>query len=379
MHKVGYYEGYTRRRHEGSAKCRYEEYAECRCEGSAANGVRNNIEAFGGSPEDVTIFGESAGGWSTSALVVSPMSEGLFKNAIMESGVLQPKDREAAVEFAAVICKAAGAKTMDDLKAIDGDKWMAIDDEKWYSDECCGIVYDGEVIPYDSDWEAALQTKINAGVNIMLGTNADEWNYFVQDQEGDTMEEMFEVWNASMDDTIGTFKKTLDDTGKATLDEIMGMLAKEVPEEYAKDKTTKEALTKSAFITQSWRFDHLLFAERYANLGGNVYFYNWDVPSTLEDYYKSSVHAIELPYVFNNNDAIYSGKIDKTAQEKTQKAWTNFAKTGNPSFDDVTWDKWTTADFNTMMIKKDGWKMEADPHGTIRELMDSISAYGIVW
>ena len=122
-----------------------------------------------------------------------------------------------------------------------------------------------------------------------------------------------------------------------------------------------------------------MFAERYANQGGNVYFYNWDVPSSLDDYYKSSVHAIELPYVFNNDDGIYSGEINKDVQAQTQKAWTNFAKTGDPSFDDVTWTKWSTDGFDTMMITADGWSMESDPDGNIREVLDLISGYAVLW
>lgn len=341
--------------------------------------INKNISNFGGSPEDVTIFGESAGGWSTSSLLLSPMSTGLFKNAIMESGVVIPKDREVAQEFAATLMKDSGAKNMEELLAITGDEWMEIDDEMWYSDEYYGMVYDGETFPYEEDWDKELKAKIDAGVNIMLGTNKDEWNYFVQDQEGDTFEEMFEAWDSAMDDTIDGFKETLDEDGLKTMDELYAIFEKRVPKEYAKDKKTKEALVKSAFLTSTWRQDHIMFAERYANQGGNVYFYNWDVPSSLDDYYKSSVHAIELPYVFNNDDGIYSGEINKDVQAQTQKAWTNFAKTGDPSFDDVTWTKWSTDGFDTMMITADGWSMESDPDGNIREMLDLISGYAVLW
>ena len=48
--------------------------------------VNKHIGPFGGDPESVTIFGESAGGWSVSNLVVSPLAKGLFKRAIVESG-----------------------------------------------------------------------------------------------------------------------------------------------------------------------------------------------------------------------------------------------------------------------------------------------------
>ena len=56
--------------------------------------MRENIDKFGGDPNEITIFGESAGSWSVSAHILSPLSKGLFKRAIMESGaVMYNKDR----------------------------------------------------------------------------------------------------------------------------------------------------------------------------------------------------------------------------------------------------------------------------------------------
>ena len=49
--------------------------------------VRSNIHMFGGNPNDVTIFGESAGGWAVSYHILSPLSKGLSKNAIIQSGM----------------------------------------------------------------------------------------------------------------------------------------------------------------------------------------------------------------------------------------------------------------------------------------------------
>lgn len=143
-----------------------------------------------------------------------------------------------------------------------------------------------------------------------------------------------------------------------------------VPKEYARDEVTKDALIKSAFKTETWRYQAIDFADRYANAGGDVYMYLWNVPSTEEAMYKSAVHAVELSYVFNTVDvAAHVGNMDMPTAQKVQESWINFAKSGNPSITDASWEKYDITNRNTMTINMDGWKVESDPSKTARELM----------
>lgn len=337
--------------------------------------IRNNIKQFGGDPENVTIFGESAGAWSTTALTISPAAQGLFKRAIAESGVIPIGDREDAQEFADYIMEASGAKNMDELLDISAEKWVELDGTEWIADECCGAVADGEIIPYEEDVEQCMSTAISNGVQLLLGTNNDEWNYFQEDMEGDNEKDKFNAWVSGMNDMWKEAYDDADDEGKAALNELIDYELDQVPAEYAGNKRIKKALAKSAFITESWRYEHLNFADRYADLGGDVRMYLWKVPSTKEEMYKSAVHAVELAYVFNNLDEdIYAGTVDKATAKKAQEAWTNFAKTGDPSIEEVEWTAYDSTDRNTMLIQKDGWKMASDPSKIPRELL--TIAYG---
>ena len=342
---------------------------------AALQWIRKNIGAFGGDPDNVTIFGESAGGWSTTALTISPAAKGLFRRAIAESGGLPVRDREDAQEFAEYIMEAADAEDMEDLLAISGEKWMKLDAEEWIADECCGIVADGEIIPEKEEMDQAIADAAKSGIQMLVGTNNDEWNYFMEDSEGDTEDEKFASWVEGMDAMYEEASEELSPDGKAALEELIQYEESLVPEEYAGDPDVKAALAKSGFVTESWRYEILNFADQYADAGGQIYTYLWKVPSTLDSMYKSSVHAVELAYVFNNLDAdIYAGEVDPDTARRTQEAWINFAKSGNPSIEGVEWRNYQTADRQTMVIGKEDWKCESDPSKTARELL--ARAYG---
>ncbi len=269
--------------------------------------------------------------------------------------------------------EASGAKNMDDLLAIDGDKWMELDATEWIADECCGAVVDDDIIPKDMD--KAIKDAADSGIQMIVGTNNDEWNYFQEDSEGETPEEKFDSWVAGMDDVYKDAYEGCDADGKAALEELIKYEESIVPEEYAGDKEVKSALAKSGFITETWRYEILHFADRYADAGGDIYAYLWKVPSTRDNMYKSAVHAVELAYVFNNlKDDIYAGEVDEATAAKAQEAWTNFATNGNPSIEGADWKAYKTKDRMTMVIEKDKWECVSDPSKKARELL--TRAYG---
>lgn len=341
---------------------------------AALEWVQKNISGFGGDPDNVTIYGESAGGMSTADLLVSPMAEGLFNNVIIQSGGMlaspEAEGTKEAKEFANVIMEAAEAETMDDLLALTTEELLALDEEVGLGDYSCGAVSDGVVVPYEEELAERYKSAADRGIKLMLGANADEYNYFMVDAFGDTKEEQFENWAGGMQETWDYYYEK-SEKNKKLMDEFADIHSKRIGDEY-QDK--KEALIHSSMFTEAWRLNHQIIADTYSDCGGEVYMYYWGVPSTSDDYYKSACHAVELAYMFNNlHDTIYCGENpDKETAEKAHNAWANFAKTGNPSIEDVEWSVYDSENRNTMMIQLDGWQMESDPLKRSREIMTEL-------
>lgn len=340
---------------------------------AALQWIKKNIAGFGGNPDNVTIFGESAGSWSVTALAISPKARGLFRRVIAQSGEMVARDRKEAQKYADFVMKASGARNMKELLAISGDEWMKLDSEKGIADECCYIVIDEDIIPKDLD--KAFEEAAKSGVQMIMGSNSDEWNYFKEDFEGDTEEEKLDAWVKDMDAKYNEAFGDTDKEEKAALEELIKYEESIVPEEYAGNRKVKEALAKSGLVSEMWRYEILDFADRFADAGGDIRVYLWKVPSTRENMYKSAVHAVELAYVFNNlKDDIYAGEVDPGTAAKVQEAWVNFAGTGDPSVKGVLWKKYNTGTRDTMVIEKDKWECVSDPSKKTRELLKK--AYG---
>ena len=312
---------------------------------AALQWVKNNIKEFGGDPNNVTIFGESAGSWSINVLQASPLSRGLFHKAIGQSGArLLPLTHltmtsdysDSASRLGVDLAETMSGKkdtSLEQLRNIAAlDIIRTIEEDETYTSSFDSLtIIDGEVLP---EAVSAIFLKGNqADVPVLIGSTADEATTFDP---------------VMLNPEAAKFLKYVDLT-KASINQILPNVDKKIFEYYP---TTNEAVAKDSWV--SFTTDAMFTApmQDWGNLMSTVdspaYLYLWDhhpkVNGTKEF---KAFHAAEVPYVFGGMDMF---DIDLTEQDRDfsntmMDIWTNFAKTGNPSLPgNFEWPEFESSD-----------------------------------
>ena len=306
---------------------------------AALQWIKENIADFGGNPDNITIFGESAGAISCMMLAVIPAAKGLFQKAIPQSGnTYMFNTPEYSTQIAALYMELGGAKTMGDMMKKSSAELIRIYEKVKeirvaqtatdYLPTC-----DGKFMPGDPF--RAVKDGAARGIKFLTGTTADEWRYWLS-----YMEDFFAHFRAEPKNLSPVLQKY---NGTDMPLDIYRAWLKDRPD-------TEEAFID--FVNQlDWRVGQELAAE-YQSDFGDVYYYLFSEQSQVGNL--RSCHAIDLPFTFNHPDTLVPNP-DPTLIRQVQTSWAAFAATGSPNNEFIPrWERYTRDNRQTMELNSKG-------------------------
>jgi para-nitrobenzyl esterase len=299
---------------------------------AALRWVQDNIESFAGDKSNVTIFGESAGGFSVMTHLASPLSKGLFSKAIVESGgyAFDRQQTQAALEAqstsivntalaaAGVTCAAVDAACLRGLSADVVNNQLATAFTTANSSPVPSI--DGKVLP--KSIKATFIAGENNKVPLINGSNRDEWSLFVASRELVAPPLTAAGFPAYLQTSLG----------------LPQTVAAAYPlSDYGTNTAQQPSLAATAAGTDVvFACPALNLSKRVRTQATPIFMYEFRdrtaIPSiarTTGSFPQGAGHSYELQYLFNLRDLENAERRD--LQDAMSRYWTNFARTGNPN------------------------------------------------
>ena len=320
--------------------------------------VRDNISAFGGDPDNVTIMGESGGGSKVSHLMAMPSADGLFHKAIVQSGPgVTSGDPDEAADYTDDILAEAGVETVEDLMALSGDDLIkavrAVQPENagFGQGPRFGPIADGTILPRDPFLPRAPEQS--SDIPLLIGYNKDEMTLFLAPQP----------WFGLVDNaTVDAMVAGMGEEAVATLAAYREMFPDYSPTHVA------SAAMGARFV----RGTYILADQQSRTAEAPVFVYRltWETP--VADGMLKSPHTLDIPLMFNNAETssslVGTGPEALVMADMMSDAWITFAKTGVPSSELLPeWSPYTVQERNVMELDLSS-RIVVDPEKSVREI-----------
>jgi para-nitrobenzyl esterase len=335
---------------------------------AALEWVRDNVEAFGGDPNNVTIFGQSGGGGKVSALMAMPSAKGLFHRAIVESGAdVRGVPAAAGTKSAEAFIAKLGLQPnqVDQLQAMPIDQLLTTMGSMTGGGApgagglALAPVVDGKTLPSNPFDPTA--PELSANVPLLIGTTETEVTFFPG--------QILDPIDAA--DLHARVKQTLRVADDSKVDDLIAVYRKDRPD------ATNTDLYLIIASDATFRAGVLVEADRKAQQDKAPcyqYYFTWRSP--VRDGKLRSFHTLEIPFVFDNVDAAQSmtgdGSDRHALAAKVSGAWVAFARTGDPNHAGIPhWPPFDTT-ARSVMIINDEWKVVDDPHGDSRRALQAL-------
>ena len=301
---------------------------------AALRWVKHNIAHFGGDPDNVTIAGQSAGGLSVLAHLVSPGSRGLFDKAIVQSGAfaLNQVPLAGAEAFGATVATAVGCEdqSADCLRHVPASSLVNA-----FPDAAIPGVVDGEVL------KESIGTALAAGrfarVPVLNGINQDEELIFVAGLG-------LAVSNGSFvlapTPTAANYESVI-----ASVVGVSATRASAIATEYPLAAYPDSRLALSALVSDANFACPALQVDRWTSSKVPTFGYQFNDGTapplfTGSPFFPIATHSSEIQYIFDQPNAPHATPLNPTQQALAatmRAAWAKFAATGNPATSSVPW------------------------------------------